>query len=285
MTYRKIQKKISIFIFNKYIMPTKITNENIHNLVGKYIYDKNSLPKDLKDILIGDWDVSRVNYMSELFYKMDFNEDINNWNVSNVIKMDNMFNSSTFNQPLYKWNVSKVETMEGMFFLNTIFNEDLSSWDVSNVKNMSNMFGNCVEFNRDLSSWYVYNVKTMESMFFNCEKLEINPNWILNKKTNTKDMFAYTPLENVVLKRASYNVKKANKDVRNTNALYRNIRKLPIDTLKLVLDYHDPYELTKTRKSMKNDEYLKDFILPTSRKEINETRHTGKGRGRTKKNK
>ncbi len=71
-------------------MPTKITDNNIHNLVQKYINDKDSLPEDMQKISI--WDVSRVTNMSKLFYGCEsFDKNINGWNVSNVTNMSFMF--------------------------------------------------------------------------------------------------------------------------------------------------------------------------------------------------
>ena len=57
--------------------PTIITNTNIYHLVEKYINDKSQLPSDLANIPIGDWDVSNVTDMEQLFNEADdFNEVI-----------------------------------------------------------------------------------------------------------------------------------------------------------------------------------------------------------------
>ena len=57
---------------------TTITNENIKDLVNKYI-NKHQLPIDLKNKNIGDWDVSNVTDMSGLFDRCYvFNEPLNN---------------------------------------------------------------------------------------------------------------------------------------------------------------------------------------------------------------
>ena len=58
--------------------PTIITNENIKDLVKKYIKDKSRLPQDLKNIAIGDWDVSNVTNMSRLFCFYNSDEDLDN---------------------------------------------------------------------------------------------------------------------------------------------------------------------------------------------------------------
>ncbi len=99
------------------VTKTKINNYNIKDLVYNYIYFRHRLPDDLRDMKIGDWDVSKVTDMSQLFAaKETFNEPLNDWNVSQVKDMEYMFlNASQFDQPLDKWNVSKVKNMEKMF--------------------------------------------------------------------------------------------------------------------------------------------------------------------------
>jgi hypothetical protein len=52
-------------------MPTIITNDNIKTLVKNFIVNNNKLPNDLQIISIGEWDVSRVTNMSQLFYCTD----------------------------------------------------------------------------------------------------------------------------------------------------------------------------------------------------------------------
>ena len=68
-----------------------------------------------------------------------FNQDIGDWNVSSVLNMEQMFNSAhTFNQDL-NWDVSSVTDMENMFNGADSFDQDLGSWDVSSVTNMNYM--------------------------------------------------------------------------------------------------------------------------------------------------
>ena len=50
-----------------YLEKTRISDRNIHSLVRKYFDDKNTLPTDLKNVLIEDWDVSNVTDMEGLF--------------------------------------------------------------------------------------------------------------------------------------------------------------------------------------------------------------------------
>ena len=76
---------------------TQINDRNIHNLVEIYIENKDSLPTDLKNVNIGDWDVTYVTDMSRLFEnKEDFNEPLNNWNVGKNRKFSNKSLSNPF---------------------------------------------------------------------------------------------------------------------------------------------------------------------------------------------
>ena len=168
-------------------MATIITDNNIHDLVRKYLLNKKVLPKDLRDRVLNDWDVSHVTDMNKLFSILredddrltkiltDFNEPLDRWNVSNVTNMFHMFDGcNSFNQPLNynpetgAWNVSNVEDMEGMFENCTHFNQPLDGWNVIRVEYMSFMFLNCSAFNQPLNNWNVENIIKMEAMFANC---------------------------------------------------------------------------------------------------------------------
>ena len=100
-------------------MANVINNNNIRNLVRDYINNRNRLPAWLQGIPIGDWDLSHVTTMNNLFeYYSTFNEPLNNWNVSNVRTMRFMFNDCTsFNQPLNNWNVSNVRYDKHVLFV------------------------------------------------------------------------------------------------------------------------------------------------------------------------
>ena len=160
---------------------TIITDENIHIFVKKYMRkyrkdksDKNKpgLPGDLKNIPIGEWDVSNVTNMSNLFnsdsnHVANFNEPLN-WDVSNVTDMSYMFyGCKMFNQDISQWDVSNVTNMSFTFYNCVSFNQPLN-WDVSNVTDMRFMFALCRTFNQDISNWNVSNVLSMNSMFYHC---------------------------------------------------------------------------------------------------------------------
>ena len=116
---------------------------------------------------IGDWNVSSVTNMSNLFNgSSDFNQDISSWDVSNVTNMSGMFGStSNFNQDISLWKVGNVTDMSGMFNFADVFNQDLSTWKVSEVTDMSFMFDNAAAFDQDLSNWDIGKVTDMSFMF------------------------------------------------------------------------------------------------------------------------
>jgi len=117
-----------------------------------------------------------------------------NFNDIDVSEITTFYDEST-NQGIFEetdfeyidvsdWNVSKVTDMTLSFYecKNLKSVGDLSNWDVSNVEDMSSMFWGCKSLNKlDLSNWDVDNVKSMQTMF-GCCKLEIIPDWYINRK-------------------------------------------------------------------------------------------------------
>lgn len=192
------------FLKKQMSIKTKINNGNIKKFVKYYITNKRNLPYDLRDIPIGEWVVSGVTDMTDLFRDFeDFDESLSGWDVSNVKDMKRMFwGCRRFNQPLItndnKWNVSNVENMRGMFVECTEFNQSLNSWDVSNVENMGYMFSGCETFNQPLNDWNVSSVTTMESMFVGCTIFNqplntktADDKWNVSNVTNMNRMFQY----------------------------------------------------------------------------------------------
>ena len=67
---------VILYYITKQTNMTVITNANIRNLVEQYINGpdwSDDFPEDLVGIPIGDWDVSHVTNMEELFRYADFN--------------------------------------------------------------------------------------------------------------------------------------------------------------------------------------------------------------------
>ena len=128
----------------------KITsNKKLKVEVAEYL--ERSAKANCSDCLqgaIGDWDVSAVTDMSELFSGANmFNGDISKWDVSRVTNMRRMFmDASSFNCDLSRWNVSRVKDMTNMFYGAAAFKGDISMWDVSGVEFMTNMFSGAAAF-------------------------------------------------------------------------------------------------------------------------------------------
>jgi surface protein len=157
-------------------METVIDDNNIRPLINAYFINKNSLPQDLQNKTLNEWDVSNVTNMSNLFIaKNTFNEELNEWDVSNVTNMSNLFVGCTnFNKPLNNWNVSNVTSMTGMFAACQNFNQPLNNWNVSNVTNMICMFIGCQNFNKPLNNWTLNPLVRTENIFLNCRIEENN---------------------------------------------------------------------------------------------------------------
>ncbi len=153
---------------------TVINDDNIKAIVGLYLNNKSSLPRNFKTM--NDWNVSQVTNMSGLFSnKPRFNEYIGEWNVSNVRNMSEMFyNASMFNQNIGNWNTQNVENMSKMFANTREFNQYIGDWNVSQVKNMSSMFESALNFNNGVRyrhegsmslNWHLTSLINANSMF------------------------------------------------------------------------------------------------------------------------
>jgi surface protein len=242
----------------------EITDDNIKTLVDIYVEgNKNNLPKNLRTKKIGEWIVSGVTKMNNLFKNYtEFNEDINDWDVSNVTNMARMFQGcEKFNKPLNKWKVSNVTNMSFMFKYCYKFNQDLSEWDVSNVINMDFMFDMCSSFKGNIDKWDVSNVESMREMFAECRNLAKKPDWIIDTNTNIEDIFWATNFQGEVLERRPYNVKKANEDIENALDVLSKVTveikpgnktALPEDIKHKIISVFDPHNFTKTKKKLED---------------------------------
>jgi len=118
---------------------------------------------DSNQLLIGDWDVSDVQDMDELFKGMkNFNQPLP-WDTRSVKSMNGTFRRcSAFNQPL-AWDTSSVRDMNATFTGCSSFNTALD-WDTSSVTDMGAMFWTCSALNAEIS-FKTQNVEDMSSMF------------------------------------------------------------------------------------------------------------------------
>lgn len=114
-------------------------------------------------------DLGKVVNMSRMFQNaVNFNGDLGDWDVSNVTNMEEMFEvetgeSSSFNGYLGNWDVSNVKNMRQMFRFASSFDQDLSLWEVGNVTNMTGMFNgsglSILNYDRLLISWSAQEVQ------------------------------------------------------------------------------------------------------------------------------
>ena len=149
--------------------------DKFHNKEGLQEYLKSEIKKQGKNVVIRNLDVSLIDDLSFLFYKItDGVEslDLSGWKTSGVKDMHNMFwyceNLKSLN--LSGWNTSKVEDISWMFSLcKNLESLDLSGWNVSNADNMNSMFRRCENLKSlDLSGWDTSKVKDMGDMFNSC---------------------------------------------------------------------------------------------------------------------
>jgi surface protein len=141
---------------------------------------------------IGKWDVGNLVYMYYMFYKASaFNQRIEDWNTGNVIDMSCSFNQAeSFNQPIGKWNVSKVSNMNYMFGGAASFNQPIGEWDVGNVTDMKYMFCKTSSFNQPIGEWNVSKVANVSYMFYFAKKFN-RPigKWDTSNVTDMASMF------------------------------------------------------------------------------------------------
>ena len=89
---------------------------------------------DLFNQPIGNWDVSNVTQMDQMFYfAQDFNQDISNWDVSKVYNFKGMFqNADDFDKPLTNWDIVSTNslTMEDFMLNKTFNNYSATNYDI-----------------------------------------------------------------------------------------------------------------------------------------------------------
>ena len=153
--------------------------KTLKTLIEKIIEERGN-ECDLNDI-----DVSNIKSMIFVFEKSDFNGDVSGWDVSNVEYMSQMFcDAKKFNQPLNNWDVSNVKDMDWMFFGAKSFNQPLDKWNVSSARDMISMFGDAESFNQPLDNWIVKWSCEIKNMF-SYTQLENNnklPKWYLDRQ-------------------------------------------------------------------------------------------------------
>ncbi|GAA0729991.1 hypothetical protein GCM10009430_40780 [Aquimarina litoralis] len=144
---------------------------------------------------LGNWNVSTIENMIDMFRNSGMNVNIGLWNVGNVIDFTGMFTGNTaFNQNISGWNIGEFVTgtinMRAMFDSASSFNSPLNTWDMSKVINMSSMFGFATAFNQPLDNWDTSSVENMGGMFFGASDFDQNVgDWNLSSVTAMGAMF------------------------------------------------------------------------------------------------
>ena len=142
-------------------------------------YLKSEIEKQGENVVIQNLDVSLVEDMSELFYRIAYEVkslDLSGWKTSGAKNMSAMFWGcySLESLDVTGWDTSNVENMGHMFYrCDNLKSLDLSSWDTSNVEKMKEMFSYCENLESlDVSGWNTSKVNDMYWMFSYCRKLK-----------------------------------------------------------------------------------------------------------------
>ena len=165
-----------------------LTNiDGLKDMKTDYVVDMSkifsSIGTQLSNIdALSGWNTSKVENMSDMFYR---------WSFTNTNSLSNV-------NALLNWDTSKVKNMSGMFAGNFGLTdiEGLKKWNTSNVTDMHNMFGDgdssgCAFTNLSaISNWNVKNVTNMTGMFYMCSELEdISEIWNWNITEIAQSMF------------------------------------------------------------------------------------------------
>ena len=132
------------YLLAKYTFETK---DQLQQAIANYTKQKNQGKNN--ELVIGEWDVSEITDMKELFQdNKDFNDDISKWQVGQVTDMTAMFKGAeSFDQNLYEWDVASVTDMTDMFQDAKQFRGGgLSTWKTGHVTSMKGMFSGAESF-------------------------------------------------------------------------------------------------------------------------------------------
>ena len=146
---------------------------------------------------IGEWDVSRVTNMKDLFYDWaELNSPLEKWDTSSVLNMAGMFSGCRdFNQPIGRWDTSRVTKMSRMFTSAVAFNQPIGAWRTGSVEIMSFMFEGAAAFNQSLASWNTAKVRSMIAMFSGAAAFQQDiSGWDVSAVINAHDMFYHATL-------------------------------------------------------------------------------------------
>ena len=149
---------------------------------------------------IGNWNVSSVTNIQEIFSSTSINQDLSSWDVSSVTNMDSVFSNTPFNQDIGGWDVSSVTNMTDMFRQASSFNQDIGSWDTSSLTQAEGVFDRATVFNNggssSINNWDVSSVTNMRDMFYSSGFNQNIGNWNVENVTTMLQMFMYSTFNN-----------------------------------------------------------------------------------------
>jgi len=121
-----------------------VLQETIYDVIDDYINNNEYYNKVYRPIQA--LDTTQLTDISGLFQNTSFNSYIGDWDVSNVTNMENLFKDATlFDKRVSKWNVSNVTNMDSMFEGATSFNKSLINW--TKLYNIEYIDGNTIQAN------------------------------------------------------------------------------------------------------------------------------------------
>ena len=147
---------------------------------------------------IGQWDVSRVTDMNNMFSAAKlFGGDLSRWDLSLTQAQTQILTRTR----IFRWDVSNVRDMSGMFHWASSFDSDISKWGVSRVTDMDHMFSDAKAFNIDISKWDVSRVANMDGMFRGATLFKhglCGAAWVHSKaSTHKTHTYAYAHIQTV----------------------------------------------------------------------------------------
>ena len=149
---------------------------DMSNVTFMYSMFYNSSQLDNDELIIHNWNISKVTDLSKLCYQSQYALcDFTGWDTSSVTDMSMMFFycNNTKSILLTGWDTSKVTNMRGLFReCSKLTSLDVSNFNTSNVTDMGTMFEGCDALTSlDVSNFNTSNVTDMADMFWGCDAL------------------------------------------------------------------------------------------------------------------
>lgn len=153
-----------------------------------------SLQNNLKSVDVSNWDLSKVEKITEIFRdsKNLTNLDVKNWDTSNIKDFNYAFSGlvSLKELDVASWDVSSAESINGLFRDCSSLSElNLENWDTSNVVSMTETFSGCSSLESlNVANWDTSSLTIMQAIFSDMlalRELDLS-NW---DTSGVRDMF------------------------------------------------------------------------------------------------